>query len=344
MGCATPSIRGGVDARLRVAVLDDWQGVARASAEWSRLEAKAQVVVFAEPFADENAAAAQLADFDILILMRERTPFPASLIARLPKLKMIALTGGRSPSLDLEACTRHGVVVSNTGGTASVNGTAELALGLMLAASRRIPAGDAAIRAGRFQEGVGVGPVLAGKTLGIIGLGRIGRWVARYGRALACRCWPGAAISRGKRPPKEGRSWRRARRICSSRGRGKPARAALARVARADRGDGDRADEARRPAGQHVARRAGGPGGAACGLREGRIWPRSTSTRREPLPPDDPIRSAPNTVLAPHLGYATVDTFRQFYPESIENVLAFLLGKPIRVMNPEALKERSNTA
>ena len=100
---------------MRVAVLDDWQGVARKSADWSRLEAKAEVVALAEPFADEDAAASGLAEFDVLILMRERTPFPASLIARLPKLKMIALTGGRSPSLDLEACTRQGVVVSNTG-------------------------------------------------------------------------------------------------------------------------------------------------------------------------------------------------------------------------------------
>ncbi len=171
----------------RVAVLDDWQGVARESADWSLLEAQAEVVFLAAPFADEDEAAAGLAGFEALILMRERTPFPGRLIPRLPKLRMIGLTGNRSPSLDLAACSAHGAVVCNTGGTASSQGTAELALGLMLAAARGIAAGDAAIRAGRFQGGVGVGPLLARKTLGIIGLGRIGAMVARYGAALEMR-------------------------------------------------------------------------------------------------------------------------------------------------------------
>jgi phosphoglycerate dehydrogenase-like enzyme len=330
---------------MRVAVLDDWQGVARESADWSRLEAKADVLVLAEPFADEDAAASGLAEFEILILMRERTPFPASLIERLPKLKMIALTGNRSPSLDLEACTRHGVVVSNTGGTASVNGTAELTLGLMLAATRRIPAGDAAIRAGRFQEGVGIGPVLAGKTLGIIGLGRIGAWVARYGRALDMRvlAWSrsltrdaasnaGAELAASKEDLLAGSDVVSLHVPLSAASRGLIGAAEIARM---------------KPGALLVnTSRAGlvDQGAMLAALQEGRIMAALDVYEREPLPPDDPIRRAPNTVLSPHLGYGTVDTFRQFYPESIENVLAFLLGKPIRVMNPEAIKERSKPA
>lgn len=329
---------------MRIAVMDDWQGVARSSADWSRLEARAEVAVLGRPFADEDDAAAGLADFDILMLMRERTPFPASLIDRLPRLKMIALTGHRSPSLDVDACTRRGVVVCNTGGTASGIGTAELALALMLAAARRIPAGDAAIRAGRFQEGVGVGPVLAGKTLGIIGLGRIGGRVARYGRALEMRvlAWSrnltreatieaGAELAESKEELLEGSDAVSLHVPLSPASRGLIGAAEIARM---------------KPGAILVnTSRAGLVDQAAMldALQEGRIMAALDVYEHEPLPPDDPIRTAPNTVLTPHVGYGTADTFRQFYAESIENVLAFLLGQPIRVINPEA-RERSKPA
>src|ERR1700722_11649851 len=169
----------------KVAVLDDWQGVARGSGDWPPLRARAEVVFFAQAFTDENDAAAKLADFDIVLSMRERTPLPASLINRLPKLRMLGMTGARNASLDSAACTARGVVVCNTvGGANSEAATAELALGLLIAAARAIPAGDANIRSGKFQEGVPVGHALAGKTLGVIGLGRLGSHMARYGRAL----------------------------------------------------------------------------------------------------------------------------------------------------------------
>jgi len=171
----------------RVAVLDDWQNVARESADWSALEARAEIVVFHSAFADEDEAANALAGYDILMPMRERTPFPASLIRRLPKLRLIALPGRRAGTLDLDACTAQGVLVCNTEGDLGSRTTAELALGLLIAANRRIPAGDAAIRAGRFQEGVGLGVALHGRTLGIVGLGRIGGMVAEYARALGMR-------------------------------------------------------------------------------------------------------------------------------------------------------------
>src|SRR5271170_6612974 len=157
----------------RIAVLDDWQRAARGSADWSKLGERAEVTFFSEAFAGEDDAASRLADFDILLTMRERTPLPGSLIERLPRLRMLAITGARNASLDVAACTARGVVVCNTEGTGGGEAApAELALGLLLAASRAIPAGDAAIRAGRFQQGVPVGVTLAGKTLGVIGLGR----------------------------------------------------------------------------------------------------------------------------------------------------------------------------
>ncbi|MBV8913042.1 MAG: D-2-hydroxyacid dehydrogenase family protein [Acetobacteraceae bacterium] len=317
--------------------MDDWQGVALASADWRPLQARAEVVILRDPFADEDAAAIGLREFEILIPMRERTPFPASLIERLPHLKMVALTGTRSPSLDLEACTRRGVLVCNTGGKASSNGTAELTLGLMLAAARRIPAGDAAIRAGRFQEGVGVGPVLEGKTLGIIGLGRIGGRVASYGRALGMRV---LAWSRSLRPEQAQAS--------GAELAGKEELLATSDVVSlhvplspASRGLIGAAEIGRMKDGALLVNtsRAGLVDQAAllAALREGRIMAALDVYDREPIPPQDPIRDAPNTVLTPHIGYGSLDTFRQFYRESIENVLGFLKQAPVRVMNPEVL-------
>jgi len=172
---------------VKVAVLDDWQGVARGSADWSALQARAEVVFFAEAFADEDDAARQLADFEIVLSMRERTPLPGSLINRLLKLRMLGMTGARNASLDTDACTARGVVVCNTvAGSGSTNdsATAELALGLMIAAARGLAVGDANIRAEKFQLGVPVGIGLNGKTLGLIGLGRLGSHMARYGNAL----------------------------------------------------------------------------------------------------------------------------------------------------------------
>src|SRR6476660_1681268 len=159
----------------RIAVIDDWQNIARRSADWSALMARADVQFFEAPFADENDAARRLADFDIVL---------ASLVARLPKLKMFGLTGARAALIDSAALTAQGVTVCYTGGGPSGTSTAELALGLMLAAARRIPAGDAAVRDGRFQTGTEAGHILEGKTVGLIGLGRIGARMAAYCKAL----------------------------------------------------------------------------------------------------------------------------------------------------------------
>lgn len=321
---------------MRVAVMDDWQGVALGSTDWSALQARAEVVVLPQPFADEDAAASGLAGFEVLIPMRERTPLPGSLIARLPKLRLVALTGGRSPSLDIEACTRQGVLVCNTGGERSSIGTAELTLGLLLAAARRIPEGDAAIRAGRFQDGVGVGPVLDGRTLGIIGLGRIGTRVAAYGRALGM----------------EVLAWSRSL-DAEAAGRGGAALASkdglLARsdaislhvpLSPASRGLIGAAELARMKPGAILVNTSRGPLVDQAALLEalhaGRIQAALDVYDQEPLAPDHPLRHAPNTVLTPHVGYGTTDTFRQFYGESVENVLAFLDGVPIRVLNPAA--------
>lgn len=329
---------------MRVAIMDDWQGVARGAADWSAVEARAEVVVFAEPFAGEDAAAAALADFDILVPMRERTELGAGLIARLPKLRMVALTGGRSQSLALDACTAAGVLVCNTGGERSSIGTAELALGLMLAAARFIPAGDAAIRAGRFQEGVGVGPVLEGRTLGIIGLGRIGARVCGYGRALGMDvvAWSpnlteAAAEAGGARLVSKADLLAQSdvvslHVVLSARSRGILGAPDLARM----KPGAILVNTSRGPLVEEAA--------LLDALHAGRIHAALDVFGKEPLPPHHPLRTAPNTVLTPHLGYGTQDTFAQFYGESVQNILAFLDGNPTRVVNPGALHRPRGTA
>src|ERR1700727_3095842 len=167
------------------AVLDDWQGVARTSAGGSPLQARAEVVFFAKAFDGEDDAARQLADFDVVLSMRERTPLPGTLINRLPKLRMLGMTGARNASLDTPACTARGIPVCATqGGGYSDSATAELALGLLICAARGLAVGDEVIRAGGFQMGVPIGIGLAGKTLGVIGLGRLGGYMDSYAKGL----------------------------------------------------------------------------------------------------------------------------------------------------------------
>ena len=187
---------------MRVAVLDDWQNIAAKAADWSALRARAELVFFQHAFASEDEAAAQLKDFEILMPMRERTAFPESLIARLPKLKFFAMTGKRAGTIDFAALARRGVVVSYSLDGGNGEATAELALGLMLAAARAIPAADATIRAGGFQAGVPVGRQLAGKTIGLIGLGRLGSRMARYAAALDMQPLGWSPNLTAERPPR----------------------------------------------------------------------------------------------------------------------------------------------
>ncbi len=316
----------------RVAVLDDWQKVAQASADWSPLRARADVTFFEEPFADEDLAARELAPFEIVLVTRERTPFPASLVARLPALRMFGLTGARAGLIDFAALRARGVTICTTGGGPSSSSTAEIALGLMLAVARDMAAGDAAVRAGRFQLGTRAGPVLDGKTLGLIGLGRIGARMAAYGKALGMTvlAWSEnltdakASIGGATRVAKD-ELLKRADAISlhlvlSDRTRGvlgardlalmKPG-AILINTARAQLVDEQALEQA---------------------VMSGRIMAGLDVFYQEPLPSSHPFTRARNVVLTPHLGYGALEVYREYYQECMENALAFLDGKPIRVM------------
>jgi phosphoglycerate dehydrogenase-like enzyme len=319
----------------KVAVLDDWQGVARGSADWSPLLALAEVVFFAQPFEDEDDAVRKLADFDIILSMRERTPLPASLINRLPRLRMLGMTGAHNASLDTACCTERGVLVCNTvGGAASA--TAELALGLLLAAARAIPAADSNMRAGRFQEGVPVGISLAGKTIGIIGLGRLGSLMASYCRALSMTVL----------------AWSQKLTAEKAQAAGAVLVSKEALLARSDavsihlvlsprsRGLIGASDIARMKPGAILINTSRGPIVDEAALLEAvqsrRIIAALDVYDREPLPSGHPLRSAPNTILTPHLGYGVRETWSEFYRQSVENALAFLNGHAMRLTNPEA--------
>lgn len=318
---------------VKVAVLDDWQGIARDSADWSPLQARAEVVFFADAFGSADKAAEALADFDILLTMRERTPFPASLIDRLPKLRMIGITGARNASLDLTACKASGIVVSHTETRAnSASATAELALGLLIACARGIVVGDATIRAAGFQRGVPVGDTLAGKTLGIIGLGRLGQMMAGYGQALGMKviAWsqnltPIAASQAGYAYAEKDALLAQAdavslHLVLSDRTRGIIGPVDLAAM--------------KRGAILINTSRAGLVDQAALeqALRQGHIRAGLDVFTDEPLGAEDPWRTMPNTVLTPHIGYGVAETWADFYPQSVENALAFLDGAPVRVM------------
>jgi len=321
---------------MRIAVLDDWQDIARHYADWSALEARAEVVFFADPFADEEAAATALAGFDIIVAMRERTAFPASLISHLPNLKLFSLTGKRGSTLDFAAFHAQGVTVSTTAGADNSASTAELTLGLMMGAARQIPKSEAALRRGDFQKGTEPGFVLSGRTLGLIGLGKIGSLMARYGAALGMKviAWsPNLTQDRA-----------------TSSGATAVTKADL--LARADivsvhmvlspstRGLIGARDLATLKDGAMLINtsRAGLIDQAAliAELHKGRIFAALDVFDREPLPLDHPLMNAPNTLLTPHLGYGSSEVMRDFYIQSVENVLAFLNGAPIRVMEPDA--------
>jgi phosphoglycerate dehydrogenase-like enzyme len=320
---------------LKIAIIDDWQDVARTSADWSRLATRAELIFFTDAFGSEDDAARALADFDIVLTMRERTAFPESLIRRLPKLRMIGITGPSNPTVDVEACTRQGVTVCNTPRSEALYSTAELALGLMIAAARAIPAADRAMRAGGFQFGVPVGIGLAGKTLGIVGAGRLGARLARYALALdmkviawspnltAEKAQEAGAVLVGKSDLMRDADVISMHMVLSRRTRGLIGAEDIARMKQ----------------GAILINTSRGPlideTALVAAVQAGRIIAALDVYDKEPLPQHHPLRASDHTVLTPHLGYGIDETWRQFYPQSVENAEAFLDGAPIRVMNAQ---------
>ena len=246
---------------------------------------------------------------------------------------MIGVTGPSNPLLDVEACARQGVTVCNTPPSEALYATAELALGLMIAAARAIPFADKTMRDGGFQRGVPVGINLAGKTLGLVGLGRLGARLARYALALDMK-----VIAWSPEPHRSEGSGCRRRPVSKSDLMGGSDVISLHMVlSQRTRGLIGADDIARMKQGAILINTSRGPlvdeAALLVAVQAGKIVAALDVYDKEPLPPDHPLRASGHTVLTPHLGYGVAETWRQFYSQSIENAEAFLEGTPIRVVN-----------
>lgn len=318
---------------MRVAILDDYQDVALTSADWTAVEARAEVAeieVFRDHLADEDALVERLANFEIVVAMRERTPFPRSLVERLPNLKLLITTGARNASFDLDALRDAGVTVCGTGSKGSA--TSELTWGLILALMRRIPAEHAAITEGDWQ--VGLGRDLGDKTLGVIGLGRLGSKVAAVGLAFGMPvvAWSqnltrertdevGVELASSLDELLDRADIATIHLVLSERTRGLIGSSELARLGSeaylVNTSRGPIVDEAALVA----ALRDGSIAGAALDVFD-----------VEPLPDGHPLIGLDNVVLTPHIGYVTAETYEVFYTDAVADILGYLDGAPVRVI------------
>jgi phosphoglycerate dehydrogenase-like enzyme len=313
---------------FRVAILDDYQGVA--ARYLGPLGDDVDVAVFRDHVADDDELVARLDGFDAVVAMRERTPFPADVLERLSSLRLLVTTGMSNAAIDLDAAARSNIVVSGTrSGGAS---TGELTIGLLLALARRIPYEDAALRAGDWQTSIGLG--LSGRTLGVIGLGRIGAQVATIALALGMEVVAWSQNLTDERAAEVG-----VRRAGSLHDLLAAADAITIHVRLSDRTRGligGNELEAMKATALLVntsrgpvveedalvdALESGSIGGAALDVFD-----------VEPLPSGHRLLSAPNTVLTPHLGYVVEENYGVFFADAAEDIRAFLAGEPVRVL------------
>jgi phosphoglycerate dehydrogenase-like enzyme len=326
---------------MRVAILDDYQQVALASADWSAVRELAAIDVFAQHIARTDALVSALEPYDVVVAMRERTAFDADRLGRLPRLRLLVTTGMANASIDLEAAAARGVTVCGTGGLGSP--TAELTWALILALLRHIPeedrqmkmagaAGGAALgMGGGWQHTVGTG--LEGKRLGVVGLGNLGRRVADIGRAFGMQvaAWsqnldPARAEEAGVTPVGKDELFASSDVVTvhyklSPRSVGVVGAAELALM---------------KPT-AYLVNTSRGPlvdsGALLAALRSGGIAGAALDVYDvEPLPLASPLRTAPNVVLSPHIGYVTEETYRVFYGDAAEDIAAFAAGAPVRVL------------
>jgi D-3-phosphoglycerate dehydrogenase len=314
---------------VKLAILDDYQDVSRQYADWTSLKG-VEVSVFDKPLED---AAQQLAPFDIVCLMRERTAFPKSLIDRLPKLKFISLTGARSPSLDAEACKARGIPVSHTRSAGGGTSTVELTWGLIIAGARGLAKGERNMRAGRWHQGMGPGFSLDKKRLGLLGLGNIGARVAAIGKAFGMECVAWSQNLTAEKAAAAGVL------LVSKNQLFETADVVTIHLVLGERTRGlvRKEDLARMKAGAVLVNTSRGPivvePDLLDVLKSGKIHAALDVYEREPLPADHPLRKLENVTLSPHLGYVHEDNYRIFYGDTLENVAAWMAGKPVRVIN-----------
>ena len=315
---------------LRAAVLDDYQRVATTFGPWERLSGRVQVECFSDHLDDAGQLAERLAPFDIVVAMRERTRFERPLVSQLFHLRLLVTTGSRNAAIDLGACAEHGVVVSGTRGVA--HGAAELTWALILAASRHLEEEVSNVRAGRWMTTVGRD--LRGSRLGVIGLGRQGRQVARVGLAFGMdvvawsehltreRCAEVGVRLVTKDELLSTADFVTLHLVLSERTRGLIGERELALM----RPTARLVNTSRGPICDEAA--------LVLACREGRIAGACLDVfDDEPLPAGHPLRSLPNVLATPHIGYVTEHTYEVFFTDVVEDIERWLDGSPVRVVS-----------
>jgi phosphoglycerate dehydrogenase-like enzyme len=312
---------------LRIAILDDYQDVALRSADWSTLPLGSEVRVYRDHVAERDALVDRLASFEVVVAMRERTAFPRAVLERLPQLRLLVTTGMRNASIDVAAARELGIVVSGTGGLPYP--TAELTWALILALVRNVPSEDRATREGAWQTSLGVG--LHDKTLGVLGLGRLGTQVARIGAAFGMNVIAWSPNLTRERAHSANVEWVDKRGllarsdvltihlVLSERTRALVGAADLAQLRPTafliNTSRGPIVDEAALVHALQLRQLAG------AGL---------DVFDQEPLPLTHALRGLPNTVITPHLGYVTQETYRIFYGDALEDIRAYAKGERLR--------------
>ena len=315
---------------VRAAILDDYQNVALKLADWSPVNKDVEVKVFNAPLGDDNAVIKALQGFTIVNMMRERTPFTRKVIEGLPDLKLLITTGARNNSIDLKACAERGVTVCGTGGFG--NPTAAIAVGLMLELTRRIGFENARMKAGEAWQ-VTIGHDVEGMTLGVLGLGKLGQRVANVAKALGMKviAWsqnltPEKAKEAGADYVSKEDLFRNAdvisiHVVLSDRTRGIICSKELGLMKKTaylvNTSRGPIIDETALIAALNSKSIAG------AGLDVFDV---------EPLPLNHPFRKMDNVVLTPHLGYVSEQNYRKFYDGVVEDIRAWLDGKPVRLL------------
>ncbi|HWC28860.1 MAG TPA: D-2-hydroxyacid dehydrogenase family protein [Dehalococcoidia bacterium] len=314
---------------VRIAVLDDYQGIALSHGGWERLPADCQVEAFRDHLSDEGALAQRLAPFEAVVAMRERTPFRRSLLERLPNLKLLITTGMRNASFDMAAAKDRGVLVCGTGGQPTP--TAELSWGLIIGCVRHIAEEDKATRAGHWQTTIG--PTLHGATLGCLGLGNLGSQVAKVGLAFGMNVIAWSQNLTAERAAEVGA------RLVSKDELFAQADVLSVHLVLSDRTRGlvgARELSLMKPTAFLINTSRGPIVDEAAlieTLREKRIAGAGLDVfDEEPLPQDHPFLKLDNTLITPHLGYVTLQTYDRFYGEAVEDILGWLSGAPVRVI------------
>jgi len=323
----------------KVAILDDYSRVALQVADWSSVQNLSEITVFDHHLSEDEAADA-LRPFDVLCTLRERMAFPRTLIERLPNLKLITIVGRSLPNLDVAAASEHGILIAHSDFAhprfrSLRDATPEFAWGLLIATVRNLAEEHRRMRDGAWQSTVGI--TLSGKTLGLIGLGRIGTRMADYAKAFGMEviAWSQnlteeAAAAVGVRRVEKAALFAESdvvsiHVVLSERTRGLVGEHELAlmkpQAYLINTSRGPIVDEGALIAALKAERIAG------AGLDVFDI---------EPLPPDHPLRLLPNATLSPHLGYVTREMLGAFYSDTVEAVVAWLDGAPVRIANPEA--------